>query len=200
MVVRYENEVILEDYIETVASLLAGDDRETILVAESFSGPIALSILARYPKRVKTAVLCATFAVSPFRLGARLARLLPTMTLGMNRMPDLFLKAMCLDREPDPKTLRDALSVIHSIPASVIKLRLRVLANIDVRHLLPQVEVPVLYLQAMQDRLVGAELSRQLVSTLNKVDVREINGPHMLLQSRPHECAEAILAYINAQV
>jgi pimeloyl-ACP methyl ester carboxylesterase len=196
-VVRYKNEVTLEDYIETVASLLMEMDGETVLVAESFSGPIALSILARYPERVKAAVLCATFAVSPFRLGASLVSLLPNSVHSLDPIKALFLKIMCLDKEPDLGLLHDALSAIRSVPASTIKSRMKVLASVDVRSLLSQVTTPVLYLQAMQDRLVGTQLSRQLISGLENVSVRQIGGPHMLLQSRPHECAEAILEFIE---
>lgn len=196
VVVRYKNEVVLEDYIETVASLLAETDGEVVLVAESFSGPIALSLLARYPERMKTAVLCATFAVSPFRLGVRGASLLPAVALGMDRMEDIVLRALCLDREPDLKILSDALSAIRSVPASTIKSRLGVLANLDMRHMLSQVEVPVLYLQAMADRLVSARLSNQLTRELQNVLVQEIDGPHLLFQSRPQECAKAILGQI----
>jgi pimeloyl-ACP methyl ester carboxylesterase len=109
----------------------------------------------------------------------------------------LLLKTMCLEREPDLGLLNDALSVIHAVPASTIKSRLKVLASVDVRSLLPKVTIPVLYLQAIQDRLVGAQLSRQLISGLGNISVKEIDGPHMLLQSRQHDCAEAILGFIE---
>src|SRR5687767_13530285 len=63
--VRYDAERSLEDYIDTVTRILPQEN--AVLVAESFSGPVALSLLARHPTRIKCAVLCATFAVSPFR-------------------------------------------------------------------------------------------------------------------------------------
>lgn len=62
--VRYDAERSLNDYIDSVARILPREN--TVLVAESFSGAIALSLLARYPARIRCAVLCATFSVSPF--------------------------------------------------------------------------------------------------------------------------------------
>ena len=56
----------------------------------------------------------------------------------------------------------------------------------------------MLYLRASTDRIVSARLSRGLTSHLPKVTVKEIDGPHLLSQTRPRECAAAIADLIRA--
>jgi pimeloyl-ACP methyl ester carboxylesterase len=193
-VVRYRDEHTLGDYVDSVESLLPAQD--AVLVAESFSGPIALAVMARHPKRIRCAVLCATFPVSPFRLLTRLARFVPTSFFGANPAQRAILRTFCFDRKSDPSVVARALSVIRSVPASALKSRLNLLADIDMRAHLSQISVPVLYLQALQDRVVATRLSQQLIDALPNVTVRKLDGPHLLLQSRPHECAEAITSFV----
>ena len=49
--IRYEAEHSFEDYVDSVARILPREN--AVLVAESFSGPVALSLLERYPDRIK---------------------------------------------------------------------------------------------------------------------------------------------------
>jgi pimeloyl-ACP methyl ester carboxylesterase len=192
--VRYRDEVVFEDYVESVAALLP--EQDAVLVAESFSGPVALTLISRYPARIKGAVLCATFATSPFRSLTRLARFVPDLFFGPAPTQPAVLRAFCFDETTDRKLMEKALAVIRSVPASTIKQRLNLLSGLDVSSLLPEIEVPVLYLQAMQDKIVGSHLTRQLLNGLARVEVRQIDGPHLLLQCRPQECADAILSFI----
>ncbi len=194
VVIHYRDEFLFEDYIDSVTSLLP--PKNVILIAESFSGPIALALMARYPSRIRCCVLCSTFAVSPFHNLTRLARFVPTRFFGANPAQRAMLKIFCFDKESDPALLTKALSVIRSVPARTIKSRLNVLANLDMRPLLSRITIPILYLQAMQDKIVSPQLSRELVNGLPNVIVRKLNGPHLLLQTRAEDCAEVIMPFI----
>jgi pimeloyl-ACP methyl ester carboxylesterase len=193
-VVRYQDERILEDYVESAAALLP--EQDAVLVAESFSGPVALMLMSRYPQRIRRAVLCATFVTSPFRPLTQLARFVPELFFGPAPTQPAVLRTFCFDATTDEELMAKALAVIRSVPAGTIKQRLNLLSDLDVGPLLSGIEAPVLYLQAMQDRIVGPQLTQQLVSGLPQVEVRQIDGPHLLLQCRPQECADAILPFI----
>jgi pimeloyl-ACP methyl ester carboxylesterase len=78
-----------------------------------------------------------------------------------------------------------------------MRARLSCLAAVDVRPLLSRIASPVLYLRASADRIVSSRLSRELTSQLPNVRVTEIDGPHLLLQSRPIECAAAIVSFVS---
>jgi len=58
-VVRYVAELTLDEYVESAGKALP--DR-CVLVAESFSGPVAITLAARHPGKVRCLVLTATFA------------------------------------------------------------------------------------------------------------------------------------------
>jgi pimeloyl-ACP methyl ester carboxylesterase len=196
-VVRYRDEQVLEDYVESVAAQLP--ERDAVLVAESFSGPVALMLMSRYPKRIKRAVLCATFATSPFRFLTRLARFVPTPLFGPAPTQPAILRAFCFDNSTEQELTMKALSVIRSVPAHTIKQRLNILAGLDMVSLLPGIEAPILYLQATRDKVVGPDLGRQLTDGLPNVEVHCIDGPHLLLQCRPRESAQAISSFITTE-
>src|SRR5688572_33390024 len=61
----------LSDYVDSIAL----PDGPFGIVAESFSGPIAIELAARHPERVSHLALAATFVRTPSSV--RLARLLP---------------------------------------------------------------------------------------------------------------------------
>jgi pimeloyl-ACP methyl ester carboxylesterase len=89
-------------------------------------------------------------------------------------------------------------AVVSTVPPAIMRARLACLGKIDVRALLPRIATPVLYLRASTDRIVSSRLSLELTSQLPNVTVTEINGPHLLLQARPRECAAAIANFIRA--
>src|SRR3954469_13431380 len=83
-VVRYPTDRAM-DYTEhevTARAQLPQDD--FVLLAESFSGPVGISIAASPPPGLRGLVLCATFASNPFPVFKpirRLMRLLPVLKL-----------------------------------------------------------------------------------------------------------------------
>lgn len=194
VVVRYGNEHTLNDYVETVASLLPVNN--AVLIAESFSGPVALEVTRRFPSKINRVVLCATFATTPYRILVKLSKLVPEYLFGLKPLQRFLIRQFCLEAGYESTKMEEIFQQIHAVQVGIIKTRLKVLANIDMHPHLPQIAVPVLYLQAMQDKIVGASLSKALINTLPNVSVQRIDGPHLLLQTRPDECAEIIRQFI----
>ena len=197
-VVRYQNEYMFEDYVDSVTSSLP--PQNAVLIAESFSGPIAIALMARYPSRIKCAVLCTTFATSPFRLLTRAAQFVPRVFFGPNPTQSAILQTFCFDKNSPSDIVEKALSVIRSVPSHVIKSRLQVLSRLDMRPQLSQIKAPVLYLRAMQDRIVSVNLSQELIRGLPNVTEQIFDGPHLLLQSRANECAQTIIPFIKTNL
>jgi pimeloyl-ACP methyl ester carboxylesterase len=77
--------------------------------------------------------------------------------------------------------------------------RLACLATTDVRPALARITTPVLYLRASNDRVVSTRLGLEMTSLLPNVKVVEIDGPHLLLQARPRECAAEIMQFVAAR-
>jgi pimeloyl-[acyl-carrier protein] methyl ester esterase len=193
-VVRYGAELTFDEYVESAGKALP---EQCVLVAESFSGPVAIAVAARHPQKMRCLVLCATFAVSPFRALLSAVRFVPARLFRPNMLLPTMVDYFCFSGVP--VSLRPSpVSVVSTVPPAIMRARLACLANADVRTLLPRVATPTLYLRASTDRIVSSRLSRELTSQLPNVTVAEINGPHLLLQTRPRECAAAIASFVRA--
>ena len=197
-VVRYRGERTFDDYVATVSAALP--DRGAVLIAESFSGPIALAVMARHPEKIRCAVLCATFVESPFHSLTKLARFVPPPLFGLKLGQQAMLRQFCLDDRCEPALMDRALAVIKSIPAIEVSARLNVLSKLRVRTLCGDIRTPTLILRATGDRLVSSSRYEQLIEHLPAATVREVEGPHLLLQARPRDCAQLIDEFVSATI
>lgn len=194
-VIRYRDERTFDDYVNTISAALP--DQGATLIAESFSGPIALAVMARYPEKIERAVLCTTFLDSPFRMLTKLARFVPTAAFGLHIGQRAMLRRFCLDDGCDSALMDQALAVVRCMPAATVAARLRVLARLQVRTLCQSIRTPILILRATGDRLVSPSRYRQLIEALPGAVVRDVKGPHLLLQTRPRECARLIEEFVH---
>lgn len=168
--------------------LPAGED--FVLIAESFSGPIAIRLAATRPPGLVGVVLAVAFARVP-RPGLAflraLVRLLPLRRPPM--LPAMFLLMGRWSTRGWQQRLRSALAATE--PGALHR-RLLAAATVDVAALVADIECPVLYLQASRDRIVPAECWRTIRDRSRNAVCIGIDGPHMLLQARPQECAAAV--------
>ncbi|MEX0619310.1 MAG: alpha/beta hydrolase [Pseudohongiellaceae bacterium] len=195
LAVRYHSETRFEQYVNTVMAQLP--ERDAVLVAESFSGPIAMEIMACYPKRIRCAILSATFAVGPFRRLCAMAGFIPPVLFQPGPLRRSLIRYFSLNGETEHDIIDKVMEVLHEVPSHITRSRLTLLSEMDMRQSLPRITMPVLYLQAKHDRIVKKTLYGQVKADLPSVAVRQIDGPHMLLQTRPEECAEAIAAFLE---
>jgi pimeloyl-ACP methyl ester carboxylesterase len=197
-IVRYRDERTFNDYVDTVSAALP--DQGAMLIAESFSGPIALGLMARHPGKIQCAVLCATFVESPFHTLTKLARFVPPALFGLSLGHRAMLSQFCLDDRRDPALMNQALAAIRSMPVAAVAARLSVLADLQVRSLCRNVRTPILILRATNDRLVSPSRYKQLIDELPGAIVKAVEGPHLLLQSRPRECARLIDEFVSVSI
>lgn len=173
-------------------------DRPFVLLGESFSGPVAVSIAARRPARLQGLVLCCSFVRNPRPALAPLAPLFGLLPMG--RLPFWPMDALLLGGFSTP-SLRQALgAAIAQVAPPVLQARLQEVIAVDASRSLSETSVPVLYLRASRDRLVpasAAALVRQLRPDARLV---EIDGPHCLLQASPQEAAAHLQAFIQALI
>lgn len=193
--VRYSDERSLTECVNTVGSFLP--EEPVALIAESFSGPVALALMSRFPDRVHCAVLCATFAASPHPLLLPLASRLPQVLLGKNPLRDIGLRTFCMNGIRDSELLDRATRVARNMKPAHVRARFRILRDVDLRSQLAGIAIPTLYLRAAHDRLIDVALGDDVVRKLPNAILREIDGPHLLLQSKPTECAAAIREFVE---
>jgi pimeloyl-ACP methyl ester carboxylesterase len=163
-----------------------------ILVAESFSGLVALTLLASGAARLGGVIFAGAFAESPRPLLLRLAPLVSRAPGLMRGAPAFLLRQFCLGPDAaadDLKLLREALAAVS--PA-VLAHRLSL---IGARQSFGKgvFDVPCYYLRATGDRLVPASAADWFRNRFKRCEIQDIEGPHFLLQAKPREAARAIL-------
>ena len=169
----------------TIASLSNGAHAQlpagrVAVVAESFSGPLALLLADRCP-RVVAVVLCASFVESPLpRLFERIPSfvwdrpppsvLLSTFLTGGNRSLAKSMRSAMLDLSGDVVAGRN--------PAAL---------RVDVTAELERLSRPLLCLWAKRDWIVRAGSRARVHAIKPAAESVEIDAPHLLLQARPVE-------------
>lgn len=195
-VVRYPTDRSLS-FEETVACAydqIRGE--QDIVLAESFSGPVAISLIASRKLRVKGLILCATFAKAPRQTTLKMLSLLP-LELGL-KLPfqSLLLRLILGDRKAMDTLFPIWRRLKTTVPARVLAHRIRLLSLIDVRDLLPELTIPCWYIQAAQDRLLPSSVL-DFIQAIPHLVVRKITGPHFILQTQPEASAMIINEFIN---
>ncbi len=180
------------DYADLTAHVHAHlpTGRPYILLGESFAGPIAIALAGARPAGMIGLVLCCTFARNPVPLFAPLRALVRALPVSSRLTP---LIAPFLLGWHARRALRSALQcTLTMVPAEVLRYRLERVLQIDYSDRLKDIAVPVLYLQATQDRIVPASAGRHLARHCAGLQTVPLRAPHLLLQTVPLEAANAI--------
>ena len=170
-------------------------DRDVVLVAESFSGPIAAELLRRNLPSVKAVVFVASFLESPRPFLLTVARLLPLSWLFRVPVPGFLIRRLSLGPAASDSLIalfRRARRAVH--PRALAE-RLRIIARL--KRPADRIRVPALYLQATRDRLVPARCVSAFRSAGPHIEVVRIDGPHLVLQANPGECLQAMRGIIG---
>jgi pimeloyl-ACP methyl ester carboxylesterase len=150
------------------------------LIAQSFSGPLAILLANRRPN-VCAVVLCATFVQPPLpRLLAAVPRLLKWA-----RPPSLALRAFMSGG--DARLANAVLGGIHEIPGDVLAARIAAALSVDVRQELEKLAQPLLCLRATRDRLISERSTRIIRALKPSAELASVDGPHLILQASPAE-------------
>jgi len=170
-------------------------DRSFVLLGESFSGPIAIRIAAAAPSGLQGVILCGSFAKNPYpQLGwaSSLAFLLPIKSLPRWVRAPLMWGTKDKARAP----LR-AERAIASVDGAVVRRRIAALLTVDASESLARITVPALVIFARGDRVVPYAATRWMAARLSSAEVAAIDGPHLLLQARPQECATQVMQFLR---
>jgi pimeloyl-ACP methyl ester carboxylesterase len=165
-----------------------------VLLAESFSGPIAIGIAANRPAGLRGLILACSFARNPIPMLAPLGPLI--RLLPIRWAPVGLLAWPTLGRYATPTLRSELADALRRVSPSVIRKRLRLVVDVDVSPLLDRVAVPILYLRASEDRLVPRSGSYALAA-MPHVRFVEVEGPHFLLQANPSAAAAHVQEFLR---
>ncbi len=165
-----------------------------VIVAESFSGPVAVLVASTRPSALVGVVLCNTFV---FRAAWRGFRYLPWAWL--YRLPlTRFSIGLHLTGFGQATRFAGPIRAANApVLPSVRAYRLRSALNVDVRPQLAALGVPVMYLRGTHDRLVLSGCVRHVVSARPGTMVVRVPGPHLLLQVAPQRSWQEVSSFVS---
>jgi len=169
-----------------------------MLIAESFSTPLALKYAAANPANLEGVVLCAGFAASPVRGWRRFIALLLAPVMFHVTIPNVAVRRWLVGADASLSLVRAVRTAVASVKPDVLAARLRAALACDVRGAVGQVGVPILYIWAEQDRLVNALCVEELRQLKPEMAVASLEGPHLLLQQQPQKAAAAVVGFIGS--
>ena len=176
--------------LEAVARASLPASGSFIILGESFSGPIAVSLAASCGPQLKGLVLCCTFVRNPRPLLGPLGPLVRWLPVGL--APAAALGRALMGRFSTPALHGLLKASMRQVSPAALRARLAAVLSIDVSVKLAAVPVPTLYLRATEDSLVPPAAGDLIVQLKSGCRVVEIAGPHFLLQVAPSRAAEAI--------
>ena len=174
-------------------------DSGCILVAESFSGPIAAIIAGKLPPALRAVVFVASFAWSPL---PRVFRWLSPAVRPLVVWPvrsRMVLRTLLVGWDCQPEILELVHSVVRSVPSAILAERLRLILASRQRWAPDNLDVPVLYLAGGRDRLVWKSGVRTIQVLKPDAAIVQLDAPHLLLQTKPRETLEAIQEFLRSR-
>ena len=183
------------DDLETfVRSAIAEIDQPFALLAESFSGPLAIRIAASPPSKLVALILVATFLRPP--VSPRWRHLARPLTFRRSP-PRMAVRHLLVGRHADARLVTSVVEAIRVVKPEVMACRAREILSVDVSEQFAAVELPILFIQGTRDRLVRAD--RSALDELNAgIKWAELDAPHLVLQAAPSEAAAATSTFLQA--
>lgn len=168
-----------QDYATLAGHLVDQLPDDYVLLAESFSGPIAILLAEQARTKPKGIIAAATFARNPFPVfGGILAGALPGL-LNSKAVP--VLEAV-LFRPGDHERTWTLFQEISKLDATTLRQRIKAMTRCDVTKTLARLDVPILYIQGTQDKFVSAAHGMYFAKTASTARMVRIEAPHFVLQ------------------
>jgi pimeloyl-ACP methyl ester carboxylesterase len=160
--------------------------RRFVLLAESFSGPVAIRLAAERPAGLEALVLAATFLHAPLNPLLHPVRGLVGARLFGFPMPAAVVRWFMAGTDAPDAIVEEVRRAVAAVRPDVLAHRSAEALRVDVRADLARVEVPVLVLAPTRDRLIRTDVAEDVLALRPDAEVALIDAPHMVLQRCPH--------------
>ncbi len=199
VVVAYPNDPALGyAELETLARTYLPHNEPFLILGESFSGPIAISIAASNPPGLLGLILCVTFVRNPHPLLPMVTTILEPFPAG--RLPGFILHRNLFGNFNSPRLRGKLREVGALVSAKTLKARLEAVSAIDASEKLRRVKVPTLDLRAKQDRVVSRACGTYIRRIGPNVSAADLDAPHLLLQTVPEVAIAAIDNFMRSRI
>lgn len=132
-----------------------------VLLAESFSSPLAVEFTASNPPNLAALIICAGFVSRPLGGCSSLAKALTWPWLFKVNAPRFILEYFAMGQNAPPALIQPFRRVLRSVSPEILSGRIRKAMNSDARRTLAQTTVPLLYVDGTEDHLLADPVSRR---------------------------------------
>ncbi len=192
-VVRYPENTYLS-YAQLAQRVLdvAPVEEPYLIIAESYSGPVAILLAARAAGNLRAVVFVSSFVSRPLgRIGAWVGRAIQTVFF-RTRPPAWILRWFLMEPSTPRKLITATQNAIARVRPDVLARRLRDALNADFAAMLPGCTARMAYLLPVADRLLGRRGLRGFLTAKPDIEIVTIAAPHFLLQCAPDRCLAAL--------
>lgn len=172
-------------------------DEPYVVVAESFSGPLAIEHASARPDNLRAVVLCASFVENPLPICFRWIRLFVNQFLLRIPLSNWAVRYLLLGRDSSDELVDSVRHAISSVYPAVLSQRIKQSLSLRVGHLMPEISSPLLYLAGSRDRIVGKRGLSQISALCPGAISSVLDGPHLLIQRRPDQVLERIFSFLQ---
>jgi pimeloyl-[acyl-carrier protein] methyl ester esterase len=165
-----------------------------VLVAESFSGPIALRIAAKRPVGLVGVVLVASFVERPAWTPVALDMAVGTWFFRVPP-PRWALRRYLVGPDAPDELVEATRAAIVSVRPEVLAARLSAILQVDAVADLRAVDVPILHLAATKDAIVAPSAAKRIREIRPDAVAVDLEAPHLVLQRAPEAAWAAIRSW-----
>ncbi|GAA3589603.1 alpha/beta fold hydrolase [Marinobacter xestospongiae] len=189
------NHLSADGYREQVAQLCGQlSAAPVVIVAESYSGPIAYALCRELGSRVAGVVFLASFVSRPCGV-VRLARRLPAASLRLDWLPDRLLNGIGFGGLGTAASMASVRLAVQDVAPAVLKQRLSNMAVL--REPSERISTPAVYIRPTRDYLVSQAAVDMVARVFPALRVIPLEGGHFIAQGQPDACAQIILQFVR---
>jgi pimeloyl-[acyl-carrier protein] methyl ester esterase len=198
LVVSYPRDQRLSyDQLLSIPESALPSNKPFVILAESFSTPLAVRFAAKAPEGLQALVLCAGFVSPPRRHVVRRVALMLAPVLFTFGLPESVCRCLLAGNAAPTSLVGAVCAAVSSVSSGVLAHRLRSVLTCDVQRELRSVSVPLLYLSGLEDRLVRKLSFEEIKETKTDVVLACVEAPHLILQAKPHEAVDIFLRFLR---
>ena len=173
------------------------ESQRFVLVAESFSTPLAIWYAAANPQNLTAVVICAGFVGSPVSGWSGIVKALAKPWLFRLKPPRTIVEYFLLGQNAPPDLLHKLRRALLRVSPDVLSGRVQEALDCDARDDLRRTTVPLLYLEATYDRLLSSSCKEEFSHLRPDTLFKPVPAPHLLLQREPQKAATVMMAFIR---
>ncbi len=167
---------------------------QTVIIAESFSTPLALKLADKFTPQVKAVIIGGGFCASPTNPGFAL---LPLRPLFMIAPPRSAVRHFLTGAESSPELVDKVRSAVKKVSSKTLTQRISSILTLEEEQTPTIPKIPVLLLQAEHDAIIPWEIQNQLEQHLPHAVSHWLDSPHLIFQAQPETCASHIITFLG---